>query len=64
MAEAITRRPQPGELVHVGDLPGTFRVLERDGGLYLLESQRGTRCKAGVLVVRPADEQQREGQAA
>lgn len=56
MSAPITRRPQPGELVHVGDLPGTFRVLERDGGLYLLESEHGARCRAGVLVVRLAEQ--------
>ena len=50
-----TRRPVPGDLVQVGDLPGVFRVLDRDGGLFVLESEHGTRCKAGVWVVSHAD---------
>lgn len=62
MTDPITRRPQPGELVHVGDLPGTFRVLERDGGVYTLTSEHGAVCRAGVLAVRLAEH--REGKAA
>lgn len=51
----MQRRPQIGEYVHVGDLPGVFRVIDRDGGLYVLESHTGARCRAGVWTVRFAD---------
>lgn len=57
MNEPIQRRPQPGDLVHVGDLPQTFRVIDFDGATYVLESIHGARCRAGVLVVRLADDQ-------
>lgn len=59
MNEPIQKRPQVGDWVQVGDLPELFRVIDRDGGLYVLESKHGARCRAGVLVVRLA-EQKRE----
>lgn len=62
MSEGIRVRPKPGDLVMVGDLPGVFRVLERDGGVYTLTSEHGVVCRAGVLVVRLAE--QREAKAA
>lgn len=55
MSEPITRRPKPGGRVRVGDLPKLFRVIDFDGGTYVLESQRGARCRAGVLAVHLAE---------
>ncbi|PWG62524.1 hypothetical protein [Sediminicurvatus halobius] len=60
MNEPIQKRPQVGDWVQVGDLPELFKVIDRDGGLYVLESKHGARCRAGVLVVRLVDEQKKE----
>lgn len=54
MNEPIQRRPKAGDLVNVGDLPETFRVIDFDGAIYVLESVHGARCRAGVMVVRLA----------
>ncbi len=50
MSERQSRRPQPGDTVTVGDQ--RFAVIDFDGATYLLESERGTRCRAGVRVVK------------
>lgn len=52
MNEEIRKRPQIGATVTVGDLPELFRVIDRDGGTFILESKHGGRCRAGILVVR------------
>jgi hypothetical protein len=57
MTDETQRRPQPGEVVTVGDNPTRFAVIDFDGATYLLESEHGARCRAGVHLVRltPAD---------
>lgn len=62
MSESNQKRPQTGELVKVGDLPGVFRVESYDGATYTLTSEHGVVCRAGVLAVRLVE--QREGKAA
>lgn len=57
------RRPQPGDLARVGQLPGLFRVLDFDGALYALESESGARCRAGMDVVRLAPQDARSALA-
>lgn len=60
MSDPIKRRPQTGDYVRVGDLPELFRVIDFDGATFVLESTHGARCRAGVLVVRIADDQRKE----
>lgn len=55
MSEPIWRKPRPGDTVTIGDGEERFAVLDFDGSTYLLESRHGTRCRAGVLVVRLAE---------
>jgi hypothetical protein len=52
MTGETQRRPQPGEVVTVGDNPTRFAVIDFDGATYLLESEHGARCRAGVRMVR------------
>lgn len=59
MNEPIEPRPQPGDLVTVGNLPGRFTVVDFDGRTFVLESEHGTRCRAGVRVVRRTEGAQR-----
>jgi len=63
MNEEIRKRPQIGDTVTVGDLPELFTVIDRDGGLYVLESEHGARCRAGVLVVKAAERSKDEAAA-
>lgn len=60
MNEPIQKRPQVGDTVTIGDGEERFAVLDCDGSTYLLESIHGARCRAGVLVVRIADDQRKE----
>lgn len=51
MDKPIRRKPMPGDTVRVGSLPGRFGVVDHYGSTVLLESEHGTRCRAGVQAV-------------
>lgn len=55
-------RPQPGDLVFIDGLPGTFTVESFDGSLFTLRSSYGVALKAGCQMVHRVA--QREVEAA
>lgn len=66
MNEAITRRPQPGDTVVIGDGTEPFAVLDVGDGVVHLESRHGVRLRAGLMAVRLAKsaEQRHQSQPA